>query len=179
MPAADGTLAYTAFKDRILELDYTVGVSEPLQSELPSLGFCGTLTTPTFGKQGPPISVSTGFSVNDKPITAQVDTLFGGTMLVYPPSVEKLGLAEVAQTTRRRFFKYTTAALAVDDGHWQGVSSVLLVGEVCCAARDSRFALLAAATRGALGTCREFLRGELQRQGKTWSRLTPLRFGRT
>ena len=113
MPAADGTLAYTAFKDRILELDYvrrTVRVSEPLRSDLPCPGFCGTLTTPTFGKQGPPIIVSTGFSVNDKPITAQVDTLFDGTMLIYPPSVEKLGLAQVARTTRKRFFKYT------DDG---------------------------------------------------------------
>ena len=54
--------------------------------------------------------MSTGFSVNHKPITAQVDTLFDGTMLIYPPSVEKLGLAEVARTTRKRFFKYT------DDG---------------------------------------------------------------
>ena len=113
MPAADGTLAYTAFKDRILELDYlrrTVRVSEPLSSELPCPGFCATLTTPTFGKQGPPIIVSSGFSVNEKPITAQIDTLFSGTMLIYPPSVEKLALAEVARTTRKRFFKYT------DDG---------------------------------------------------------------
>lgn len=113
MPAADGTLAYTAFKDRILQLDYlrrTVRVSEPLKTELPCPGFCGTLTTPTFGKQGPPIVVSTGFSVNDKPVTAQVDTLFTGTMLIYPPSVEKLGLADLARTTKKRFFKYT------DDG---------------------------------------------------------------
>jgi len=91
MPAADGTLAYTAFKDRILELDYvrrTVRVSEPLRSELPCPGFCGTLTTPTFGKQGPPIIVSTGFSVDHKPITAEVDTLFGGTMLIYPPQLK-------------------------------------------------------------------------------------------
>lgn len=55
-------------------------------------------------------TVSTGFSVNEKPVTAQVDTLFSGTMLIYPTSVEKLGLAEAARTTRKQFFKYT------DDG---------------------------------------------------------------
>ena len=113
MPAADGTLAYTAFKDRILELDYlrrTVRVSEPLRAELPCPGFCGKLTTPTFGREGPPIVVSTGFSVNGKPITAQIDTLFGGTMLIYPTSVEKLSLTEPAQSTRKKFFNYT------DDG---------------------------------------------------------------
>ena len=53
------------------------------------------------------------------------------------------------------------AALAVDDRRWQGVPSVLPVGEVCRAARDSGFALSAAAARRALGTCREFLKGEL------------------
>lgn len=116
MPAADGTLAYTAFKDRILELDYlrrTVRVSEPLRSELPCPGFCGTLTTPTFGKQGPPIIVSTGFSVNENPITAQVDTLFSGTMLIYQTSVENLALAEVARTTRKQFFKYADVGVAM------------------------------------------------------------------
>jgi hypothetical protein len=113
MPAAEGTLAYTAFRDRLLELDYlhrTVRVSEPLTGEFSCPGFCGTLSTPTFGKEGPPIVVSTGFSVNAKPITAQIDTLFTGTMLIYPPSVEKLGLGEAVRTTNKEFFKYT------DDG---------------------------------------------------------------
>jgi hypothetical protein len=110
MPAADGALAYTAFKDRLLELDYvrrTVRFSDPLTAELACLGFCGTLTTPTFGKAGPPIVVSTGFSVNAKPITAQIDTLFTGTMLIYPPSVNKLDLSEEAKTTKKQLFKYT------------------------------------------------------------------------
>jgi hypothetical protein len=110
MPAADGALAYTAFKDRLLELDYvrrTVRFSDPLTAELACPGFCGTLTTPTFGKAGPPIVVSTGFSVNAKPITAQIDTLFTGTMLIYPPSVKKLDLSEEAKTTKKQLFKYT------------------------------------------------------------------------
>lgn len=113
MPAADGALAYTAFKDRLLELDYTrrtVHMTERLETDLPCPGFCGKLTTPTFGKNGPPIVVTTGFLVNAHPVTAQVDTLFSGTMLIYPGSVEKLGLHEEAKTTKKRFFNYT------DDG---------------------------------------------------------------
>lgn len=113
MPASDGTLAYTAFKDRILELDYrkkTVRLSDALQASQSCPGFCGTLTTPTFGKKGPPIVVATGFSVNGHAISAQVDTLFSGTMLIYPTSVEKLGLAEAAKSANKEFFKYT------DDG---------------------------------------------------------------
>jgi hypothetical protein len=113
IPVSDGTLAYTAFKERILELDYLrkkVQFSEPLTSAAPCPGNCGTLTTPTFGKSGPPIVVATGFSVNQKPITAQIDTLFSGTMLIYPTSVDKLGLAEQAASKKKQFFRYT------DDG---------------------------------------------------------------
>jgi hypothetical protein len=112
-PASDGTLAYTAFKDRVLELDYKhreVRISQPLTTPVPCPEFCGTLTTPTFGKQGPPIVVATGFSINGQPVTAQIDTAFTGSMLIYPTSIEKLGLKALAQTTQKRFFSYT------DDG---------------------------------------------------------------
>jgi hypothetical protein len=112
-PASDGTLAYTAFKDRLLELDYKhrqVRISQPLTTQVPCPGFCGTLSNPTFGKQGPPILVATGFSINGQPVTAQIDTVFSGSMLIYPTAVEKLGLKASAQTTQKRFFKYT------DDG---------------------------------------------------------------
>lgn len=110
MPAADGTLSYTAFKNRLLQLDYkkqTVLVSELLTQNVPCPGFCGEITTPTFGRKGPPIVVSTGFMVNGQPLTVQLDTLFSGTMLVYPPSVEKLGLAKESESQKKQFFKYT------------------------------------------------------------------------
>jgi hypothetical protein len=113
MPAADGTIAYTAFKDRILELDYVgkrVRFSDRLTRETPCKDTCGTLSLPTFGKEGPPIVVATGFSVDDREITAQIDTLFSGTVLIYPTAVEKLGLGSAAQTSKKRFFPYT------DDG---------------------------------------------------------------
>lgn len=110
MPRSDGTLAYTAFKDRILQLDYVhhfIGVSAPLQTGVSCPGHCGELTTPTFGKEGPPIVVGTGFLVNERPVTAQIDTLFTGTVLIYPTAVEKLRLVEEARTTTKKFFKYT------------------------------------------------------------------------
>jgi hypothetical protein len=110
IPKADGSLAYTAFKDRLLEMDYVgrrVQLSEVLSGGVACPGKCGELTTPTFGKKGPPILVATGFSVNGKAITAQIDSLFGGTMLIYPTSVKKLGLSVEAKSTKKEMFKYT------------------------------------------------------------------------
>jgi hypothetical protein len=113
MPACDGSITYTAFKNRLLQLDYVkrlVRFSEPLTHEVACRGSCGEITLPTFGKKGPPIVVATGFSVNQKPITAQIDTLFSGTMLIYPTSVDKLGLNAEVTSQKKRFFPYT------DDG---------------------------------------------------------------
>jgi hypothetical protein len=110
VPKADGSLAYTAFRDRLLEMDYVgrkVRFSEVLTGDVGCPGKCGVLTTPTFGKKGPPILVATGFSVNGKAITAQIDSLFSGTMLIYPTSVEKLGLGAEAKSTKKEMFKYT------------------------------------------------------------------------
>lgn len=110
MPQADGTLAYTAFKDRMLELDYkkkTVHFSTPLTGDVKCPGFCGDITYPTFGKQGPPIVVSTGFTINQKPVTVQIDTLYSGTMLIYPTSVDKLGLSAQSTSSTQEFFPYT------------------------------------------------------------------------
>lgn len=113
VPPSDGTLSYTIFKDRFLELDYknkTVRVSEPLNVDVPCPVFCGDITNPTFGKHGPPIVVTTGFKVNGQSLTVQIDTLFSGTLLVYPPSVARLGLARESESNKKQFFKYT------DDG---------------------------------------------------------------
>ena len=110
MPKSDGSLAYPAFKGRVLEMDYVgrkVRFSDVLTGDVKCPGQCGELTTPTFGKRGPPILVATGFSVNGKAITAQIDTLFAGTMLIYPTSVERLGLGEEAKSTKKEMFKYT------------------------------------------------------------------------
>jgi predicted aspartyl protease len=118
-PVADGTLTYTAFHDRILQLNYKeqiIGVSEVLTTDARCPNFCGTVTHPTFGKQGPPIVVTTGFNVNGKPVTVQIDTLYTGTMLIYPTSVEKLGLPAQENAAKKRTFPFTDGGVEMIEG---------------------------------------------------------------
>jgi hypothetical protein len=110
MPAADGLLSYTAFGARLLRLDYKarrVEVSDVLTQEVACPQDCGLMTNPTFGKEGPPIVATTGFRVNGKPLLVQIDTLYAGTLLVYPTSVVKLGLTAQQQSKTTRKFAFT------------------------------------------------------------------------
>ena len=119
LPKADGTLAYTAFHDRMLKLDYKsrwVGVSEVLKADVPCPGSCGDVTNPTFGKKGPPIVVTTGFEVNGKPVAMQVDTMYSGTMLIFPTSVEKLELSKQQESTKTRYFPFTDGGVDMTEG---------------------------------------------------------------
>ena len=118
IPAADGTLSYPAFKDRVLEIDYrerVVRVSEVLKQPVPCEGKCGTIEYITFGKKGPPIVVAKGFTVNGKPVTAQVDTMYSGTMLLYPEGAERLALAASAGAQKKRF-PYTDGGVDMVEG---------------------------------------------------------------
>jgi hypothetical protein len=119
MPAADGTLAYTAFKGRTLTIDYKnnrVNVSDVLKADATCPQSCGNITNPTFGKHGPPIVVTTGFRLNGKPLTVQIDTLYAGTMLIYPPSVGKLGLTDQQDSSTRRKFPFTDGGVEMIEG---------------------------------------------------------------
>jgi hypothetical protein len=118
-PAADGSLSYTAFHGRILQMDYKdrhIGVSELVKNDGPCPGFCGTITNPTFGKKGPPIVVTSGFQLNGKEVAVQVDTLYSGTMLIYSTSVEKLGLSEQQNTAKKRLFPFTDGGVEMIEG---------------------------------------------------------------
>jgi hypothetical protein len=118
-PVADGTLTYTAFHDRMLRLNYkdrVIGVSGVLTSDARCPGFCGTVSHPTFGKKGPPIVVTTGFNLNGKPLTVQIDTLYTGTMLIYPTSVEKLGLPAQENGAKKRTFPFTDGGVEMVEG---------------------------------------------------------------
>ena len=119
VPSSDGLLSYRAFKDRILKLDYKahqVSVSDVLTADVPCPGFCGIISHPTFGKQGPPIVVATGFQVNGQPLTVQIDTLYTGTMLIYPTSVEKFGLIDQQSSTKTRHFPFTDGGVEMIEG---------------------------------------------------------------
>jgi hypothetical protein len=110
MPNVAGTLAYTAFKDRMVQLDFVANklrISELLTAAAPCSGTCDKFSLITFGKKGPPIVVAEGFEINGKAMSAQVDTMYTGTMVVYTASIDKLGLSDAAKTERNENFPLT------------------------------------------------------------------------
>ena len=118
MPQVDGTLAYTAFKDRILQIDFVgrkVRISEVLTEPVDCTGACGRFTLIKFGKEGPPVVVADGFEINGKKVSAQIDTMYSGTLLVYTASIEKLQLADAAKTTKSRDFPFTDGGVKMGE----------------------------------------------------------------
>jgi hypothetical protein len=118
MPHVDGTLAYTAFKDRILQVDFVahkVRISELLTASAGCSGACDKFSLIKFGKDGPPIVVASGFEINGKKVTAQVDTMYSGSLLVYTASIEKLGLGEAAKTDKSRDFPFTDGGVKMKE----------------------------------------------------------------
>jgi hypothetical protein len=110
MPHVAGTLAYPAFKDRIVQLDFAahkLRVSDVLTAPVKCSGACDTISLITFGKEGPPIVVADGFEINGERVSAQVDTMYTGSLLVYTAAIEKLSLSGAAQTTDVRLFPLT------------------------------------------------------------------------
>lgn len=118
MPHVDGTLAYTAFRDRVLQLDFArhkLRISEPLSGAAKCEGACDKISLIKFGKEGPPIVVAQGFAVNGRAVSAQVDTMYTGTMLIYTASIEKLQLADAAKTTKSRNFPLTDGGVQMKE----------------------------------------------------------------
>jgi hypothetical protein len=118
MPQVDGTLAYTAFKDRILQIDFVgrkVRISEVLTAPAECKGACDKITLIKFGKEGPPIVVADGFEINGKKVSAQIDTMYSGTLLVYSASIEKLLLGDAAKTTKSRDFPFTDGGVKMKE----------------------------------------------------------------
>jgi hypothetical protein len=117
-PPSNGLLSYVELKDRVVTLDY-----HRHRLEISDTGMtvaapkdAGTLTYPTFGQKGPHIVATTGFQVNGKSIVVQVDTLYSGTMLIYPTSVTKLGLDSQAAATGIRKFPFTDDGVEMIEG---------------------------------------------------------------
>jgi hypothetical protein len=134
MPHVGGTLAYTAFKDRILQLDFgahKLRVSEVLTGPVKCTGACDTMALITFGKDGPPILVADGFEINGASVAAQVDTMYTGSLLVYTASIEKLSLSGAAQTTDVRLFPLTDGGvnMKVAEAQHEGFRGIILAKE--------------------------------------------------
>lgn len=109
-PRIAGALAYTVFKDRILQIDFVAKrvrisgvISNPVGLPEPQDHF----SLITFGKQGPPIVVAQGFELDGNPVTAQVDTMYTGSFVIYTDSIGKLGLESLARTSAASFFPFT------------------------------------------------------------------------
>jgi len=118
MPQLDGTLAYTAFKDRVVQIDFVgrkVRISEVLMAPIECAGACGKFSLIKFGNGGPPIVVADGFEINGKRVSAQVDTMYSGTLLVYTASIEKLGLGDAAKTDKSRDFPFTDGGVKMKE----------------------------------------------------------------
>jgi len=118
MPHMDGTLAYTAFKDRVVQIDFAarkLRISEVLTAERKCAGGCAKIALIRFGKGGPPIVVAQGFEINGHEVSAQVDTMFTGTLLVYTASIETLQLTQAAQTDKSRDFPFTDGGVKMKE----------------------------------------------------------------
>jgi hypothetical protein len=132
MPQVAGTLAYPAFKDRIVQLDFAghkLRVSEVLTAPVRCAGACDTLALITFGKEGPPIVVADGFEINGEKVSAQIDTMYTGSLLVYTASIEKLSLSGAARTTDVRLFPLTDGGvnMRVAEAQSEGFGGISLV----------------------------------------------------
>ena len=107
-PPVDGSIAYGFFKDRILEIDYPhhrLRISNVLTASAPAqAGNEADLSLITFGEHGPPIVVGAGFRVNGKPLRAQIDTAYTGSLLVYDSALGALGLTKQGKP---EYFPYT------------------------------------------------------------------------
>ena len=136
-PPVDGSIAYTFFKDRILQIDYPrhlLRISNVITTSAPA--DAGTLKLINFGDNGPPVLIGSPFTVNGKRLRAQIDTVFTGTMLVYDSAIDGLGLAKKGTPA---LFRYTSggvnllAAPAQSLGFGTGVISndapIYFVGE--------------------------------------------------
>lgn len=106
----DGALTYGAFKNRLVQMDtrnHVLRVSEPQADAEPCPHDCSDLAIKHVGNWGPVTLTTKGFTVNGQSIEVQLDTLFTGTLLIYPGSVEKLGLKRESKAKPKELFPYT------------------------------------------------------------------------
>jgi hypothetical protein len=114
LPAGvDGALAYSAFKDLVVEIDYPhhrlrIGAEAP-HSEAAH----AALKLITFGTKGPPIVTIEGLGIDGHTFTAQYDTGFTGTLVVYDDAIERLGLRAASMHGTAEEFPYTDGGVSM------------------------------------------------------------------
>jgi len=121
----DGALTYRAFQNRMVEMDLAkrvLRISEPQTAAQPCPHECSDLVIKHVGHWGPVTLTAAGFTVNGQPVEVQLDTLFTGTMLIYPESVEKLALKKESKAKAKEPFPYTQGGLKLARGDGGAVS---------------------------------------------------------
>ncbi|HEX4773785.1 MAG TPA: retropepsin-like aspartic protease [Bryobacteraceae bacterium] len=111
---ADGALTFGAFQNRMLQVDIAnkfIHVSEPLKDAVPCPNKCADIVTKHFGRFGPVTLTVVGFELNGQSLDAQIDTLFTGTILIYPAAVERLGIKKLAKSKQKEPFPYAQDGL--------------------------------------------------------------------
>ena len=123
LPAeVEGALAYTLFKERVLQIDYPHHTVRVLERRPQAVSSGGELKLITFGTEGPPILVGNGFSVGGKAVSAQIDTCYTGTLLIYDKAVPELGLEAEAAHGRVKYFPYTDGGVNMNEGTARSVA---------------------------------------------------------
>ena len=136
LPAeVEGALAYTLFKEQVLQIDYphhTVRVLDELPES--ASRFASELKLITFGKQGPPIVVGSGFSVDGTAVSAQIDTCYTGTLLIYDRAIAALGLQGGAAHGQVKYFPYTDGGVNL----YEAAAASVAFGSYVLARRPAR-----------------------------------------
>ncbi|HEY3785060.1 MAG TPA: hypothetical protein VGL55_07270 [Steroidobacteraceae bacterium] len=120
----DGAIAFTDLKDRVVQVDYArhrLRISDILTDSDES-PLRGTLRTITFGQHGPAILTGGPFDIDGRPVQAQIDTCYTGTLLVYDAALSKLHLQALAGASdRSRFFPNTDGGVTMRAAKAQNV----------------------------------------------------------
>ena len=82
-------------------------VSAPFSETVPCPGSCGTIAVTPFGHKRRPIVTNTGLAESGQPIVTKVDTMYSGTLSIFPTSASKLGLSRESHAAKRRHSPFT------------------------------------------------------------------------
>lgn len=111
---ADGALAFGSFDNRRIQLDWNkhvLRISDPLPDNVPCPRDCRDLKSQPFVPYGPRTLVAQGFEIQGKPVTAQIDTLFGGTMLLYPNATGFIDQSNLERSKHKQEFPFAQGGL--------------------------------------------------------------------
>lgn len=117
-PAMDGTIAYTAFSGRVLQLDFVHSrfrITRAEEHRKCDARDCDDFSLITFNPESPLVIVAKGFEVNGHPVTSQIDTMFTGSLLIYSDALPKTGLTQRANTDKLRNFGFTDGGVKMKE----------------------------------------------------------------